>query len=967
MDFIPFWSLIPVLTAIVIALVLFFLSRRYHWADTEAEPEPDALPIESESIQPAGDLRSKILHFLSTHRWEVLLGSVLLGLTFLAWLSAPVQMNGEIPAAPNLPGRPFYFISWQRNHLLNFYNQSAAASNVLTGLAALALTIFAAIRKSPRKIQAALLWGSMALAGSAQWMVSDEKQLPLGIGLYLFAAAGFLIWSLINLKVLNTDINEPRPIPFRWEIALVIGIVALASFGRLFALDTVPYGIEGDEAKWTAEVVSLGLRGEPDSNGLYHRDALPISFFMQTVFHKLMGPSLFAARLEVALFSIIATLIFYLFLRQITAMPLALLASWLLSASIFDISASRLANVESHVKLWPILTLALFAWALRKRHWATYTIAGIALALGVLTYDTVLPMGLVMFILVIIEARRNSDSFADTLRNLMALLTPALLTLPFLIPYFTGRMNYYEIEEKGWDNGWITTWHHFIDVLFTWYVRASDDFLYNRNGPLLNAFLVPWLTFGFAAALASFRQRLSSWTLVWLLLIIFPVPIITHTPLGRVYYPGLPAAYILAAIGLYLFTRESLRALGSGFRPFFAGISIAVLVWLPLFNLYIYFNEVYDFTDRQMRREVAEFAGEAASADNLIILASVPKANEALNNEYQMIELFMMDKLPLEEITASYKNVPLEEVLLTLQDISPRANRSVFLDTLTQNDRQKRNDLANALRLCYPGATWNTGKFFDRVDIDAQTLANPACISTTISLAQTAENTFAWSLSNGTANQVSLQCGNLLSERNWLELERLSLYGGWQSETSFAEEWNGDGFIMDNYGSTPLTFEIVKTDESPLYVWVRYYKRVTDNSPAELFFNGKNYPFSDINEDLVNQWVWEKIGPLEGIAGNYNVAINRPYKDDPSGFIALFIDSLIYTHDPKFDPTGDQTQSLPPLVFSFQNERSEGAITASFEPGTYRCTVEATSNASRIVDAFGNTPVKSEIIEFTVE
>ena len=90
---------------------------------------------------------------------------------------------------------------------------------------------------------------------------------------------------------------------------------------------------------------------------------------MQTPFHKLFGPSIFIARFEVAFFSIIATLLFYLFLRRITNIPLALLSAWLLSASIFDISASRLANVESHVKLWPILTLLLLAWAINSPRW----------------------------------------------------------------------------------------------------------------------------------------------------------------------------------------------------------------------------------------------------------------------------------------------------------------------------------------------------------------------------------------------------------------------------------------------------------------------------------------------------------------------------------------------------------------------------------------------------------------------
>lgn len=164
-------------------------------------------------------------------------------------------------------------------------------------------------------------------------------------------------------------------------------MIAFAAFARFYQLDSFPYGIEGDEAKWTAEVVWLGLRGEPDISALYHRDALPVSFYMQTLFHRIMGPSLYAARFEVALFSVIAALVLYMYLRQVAAMPLALLASWLAAASIFDISASRLANVESHVKLWPILTFAILAFAIKIRHWAAFAVAGIALALGLLTYD----------------------------------------------------------------------------------------------------------------------------------------------------------------------------------------------------------------------------------------------------------------------------------------------------------------------------------------------------------------------------------------------------------------------------------------------------------------------------------------------------------------------------------------------------------------------------------------------------
>ena len=966
MDRALIWSLIPGIVAVLFALSLLYLSRRHQW--TEIETPLEVLNIHEETEKQANDLKSKLSTFLSKHRWEVLFVSVLLALTIFASFSAPAQLTGKIPNDPNLPGRPFFFVHWQRNHLFLFYNQTAIASNILTGTFALAMTVFAAIRKSPRKVQAGLLWGFMSLAGSAQWMVSSGPQISLGLAVYLLASAGLLIWSILNLKILQKDLEEARPVPFHWEVALVIAIISLAVFGRMYALKSIPYGIEGDEAKWTAEVVWLGLRGELDTNGLYHRDALPVSFFMQTIFHKILGPSLFAARFEVAIFSVIATFIFYLFLRQITAMPLALLASWLLSASIFDISASRLANVESHVKLWPILTLAIFAWALKNKHWAIYSLSGIALALGLLTYDTVLPMVGVMVILVFVEARRQSDTFADTMRNLMALLTPVLLTLPLLVPYLTGRLSYYNIEEKGWDNNGATTlWNHFTDIIVSWFIHPFEDFLYNRNGPLVNAFLLPWLTFGFVAAVAAARRRLPFWTLTWLLLFIFPVPIATHTPLGRVYYPALPAVYILIALGLYVFTRESLRALGNDFRSLVTAISVTILIWLPIFNLFIYFNEVFDFSDRQMRREVAELAWEAASPDNLIVLASIPRANEPLNNEYQMIELFMMDKLPPEELPLAYKNVALEDVLPTLQNISPRPNRSIILDKFTQSELDKRNALKNALDKCFPQAKWTVNKYFDRVDIDTQSLLNPACISTVVSFQRTSTDTFSWSISQGQVNQVDLKCDRLQVDRNWIETESLTPPTGWQVETSFASNWSGNGFLMDNYGSSPIYFDVVKDEVRPVYFWIRYFKRVVDTSPAELTLNGQTRAFSDVSKENTNQWVWEKVGPFTAPAGSYIATLKRPYNDDPTQFIALFVDAIVYTHDPGFSPTDNHFQTLPSRTFNFQDQRNSGIISARFEPGSYRCYVEVTNNQLLLVDAFGFTPAKSGIIEFTIE
>lgn len=961
MDTTPLWTLIPL--AVALALALFISGRSHAWSDPSFDSEQTLEDRKTENKSTANNFKSRVLIFFFTYYWEILLIGFSLILVIYLSLSAPVQLTGKVAIDPNQPGRPFYFLFRIREYLSQYYNQIASASNLISGLAALAITITAASHRSPTKLQFGLLWSLLSLAGSAQWMLSSQRQFVTGIILYFIAGLGFFLWSVFANKSINSDLDEKHSIPFHWEAALVILTLALATFGRMYSLRSIPYGIEGDEAKWTAEVVTLGIRGEPDELGMYHRDALPTSFYMQTLFHKILGPSLITARFEVAFFSILATFIFYLFLRQITAVPLALLAAWFLSASIFDISASRLAHVESHVKLWPVLTLALLMWAIRVKRWQAYTITGIALAIGLLTYDTVWPLGFAVLLLTVLEAWRHKDNFADAFRNLTALFAPSLLAFPLLLPYITSRMSYYNFGDR--ENSLAALWGYFSDVAFSWYVGTYSDFLYNRMGPLLNAFLLPWMTFGLIVALTTPRRRLSYWTLVWALLFIIPIPTATHSPFARVYYPALPAVYILVAIGMYIFGRESLRALGHSFRPLVITLSLLVLVWVPLFNLYIYFNEVRDDNERQMRREAAELAGDAADPNTLIVLATISQANEPLNYELQMIELFMLDKLPSDQIADSYKYVALEDVLPSLSHLSTRPNLSIILDKSTTDRQQQRNDFSEALHSCYPQASWTEGVFFDRVDLTAEVLSSPACISTTLSLAFASANTIHWKLEQGTASRLSLKCENQKNFHEWVEIETFPLSSGWRIETAIAHGWTGDGFIMDNFGSVPVSYNFNLAKESQVYIWVRNYKRVVDNSPAQITILDQTYSFGAPTEEKLNQWNWERIGPFNVPSGLNAMYLDRPYVDDPKQFMAIFIDAIIITADPDFTPLKDRELELQTQAYSFGQEQNQGELNVPFEPGSYRCYVEAFSE-HMLVDAFGLTPVQSNSINLVI-
>ncbi len=681
----------------------------------------------------------------------------------------------------------------------------------------------------------------------------------------------------------------------------------------------------------------------------------------------LLGPSIFAARFEVAFFSILATFLFYLLLRRLTNKPLALLAAWLLSASMFDISASRLANVESHVKIWPILTLMSLAWAVKSRRWPAYAISGIALALGLLTYDTVWPLLLVAVILCVIEISRQEIDLTEKMRFLTALLAPTLFALPILLPYFASRIGYYEFGAKGWEAGLVTLWLHFTDVLSSWYIFANTDFLYNRAGPLVNAFLLPWMTLGFFAALATIRQRFSYWTLTWFLLFILPVPIATHSPLGRVYYPALPAVYALAALGLFLFARDSLRTLGKTLQPLFVTIALVILIWLPLMNLYIYFNETFDGQDRQVRREIGEMAGAASGMDSLLVLPTVPHGNEPLNNEYQMIELFMLAKIPTEQIQNSYKYVALDDLMPALpHGLTERPNLEIILDKVSGGDREKRDQLAKTLQRCYPKGSLVEGYFFDRYSLPASALAEPACISASLTLQVDSKQQLNWALSQSAVTSLSLQCEAQSVDHIWLETETLPPPPGWQAETAFASGWNGAGFMLDNYSSVPIVYEFEASTARPIYVWARTLKRAPDNSPLHIKINEQEGLVSQATGDKLNQWIWERVGPFDVTAGINTLTIARPYVDNPSSFMAIFTDTLVITPDANFQPEQNHYLPLPVQHFRFASARSQGQLTLDLKPGTYQCHASV-DGGQKLVDNYGHEPVQSDVVLIEVK
>lgn len=569
-------------------------------------------------------LRSRAAEWIGHNRTELALATfaALLGLGIV--LSAPAVARDSTRA-------PLFGLHYVRSFQLDYATASAPLLAVAGGAVSLGLLLHAHRSRSFVAARTGLLVAGLGLASLGQLAVLGFYDDPAGV-LYGLAIAFFAAWAWAWSGHVEPDlIGRVRP---SWrEIALLGIVLGLTMLARFHKLGSIPYGIEGDESRWTVEVVHAMVDGRRPFGTEYHLASVPVSFYMQSMFHRIFGPGIHSARLGVATFSVLSSLVFYWAARQLTGPAVAALSTFLLGISIFDISASRLANVESHVKLWPVLALALLAYASRERRSSTFLLAGMAVALGMLTYDTVWPLVGAAGLILLIDLVRQRTELRQSVSRFTLYLIPQLLAFPITLAYVSGRLQYYGVDRRWSGDPIGTVLVHLSDLLDSLFRSTHGDFLYNRFGPLFNSLLLPWLVLGAVAVLYHWRRQRLLWVVIFAGLFFVPAPILTNAPAGRVLYPGLPAAYLVIAVGMWAAFQEFTRVLGKPWKPLLFGAGAIGLSYLAALNLYIYFNEVRDFADRELRRELYEIARSTSRADSLTVYPYVPELGDPIEHE----------------------------------------------------------------------------------------------------------------------------------------------------------------------------------------------------------------------------------------------------------------------------------------------------------------------------------------------
>lgn len=769
--------------------------------------------------------------------------------------------------------------------------------------------------------------------------------------------------------------------PVRWgwrrELPLALLVLAVAAFTRFYRIGDIPYGIEGDEATWTVEAATLAVDGAKVLDAEYHSFWLPVSFAMQAPFHQLLGPSIRAARIEVAFFSLLATAVFYWLVRRAVNSPVALIATFLLAVSVVDMSASRLALVEAHVKLWAVLSPALALAAWRRRSTLIFLACGIALALGLLTYETFAPMVGVVLVCVAAKAWGQRADWRRWAEHLSALLLPLILIAPRFITYLQGRAEYYALPRRGLaDPPLVGLARGLIEVLHNFYRQTTGDFLIVQSGPIIHPLLTPLLVIGLAYTLVHIRRRDHLLPAAWFLLVLLPLPTLLRAPYVRVLYPGFPAMYMLIAIALWGITWKLRRqnAASADNQPSSVILALA-LAALGVYNWNYYLHEVQDPPERQARREMADLVAERARTGQVIYAPYYSEVEDPLYTNREVLRFAVRSQSGAPGPDAPGRLLHLLPFDAALAELSIRGTEhgpvAVLHDKSTSSHGPERQAFADTLQRCYPGAAVATGRFFDVYTLSVEALAAPVCGSARVTWAALPEGAsfpagqplvLFWQVEGRAPTTARIVCERLAPGALRIEAEDFVKLEGWADETRNAPGYSGRAFVVDDVNArAALTATLAEAGQ--YRVWARWYRAAPGGPPATLGIEDHTLSFGALAE--IGRWVWQPSGSLSLPSGSLILTLSR---ETPAGqaYVPLFVDALLFVRDPAFDP--EQESEWASVADSGENALSTAppyAYTFTGEPGAYRCRAQAFTG-DWLVDSQGQRGVWSDWIYFSI-
>ncbi|MBZ9577624.1 glycosyltransferase family 39 protein [Patescibacteria group bacterium] len=172
----------------------------------------------------------------------------------------------------------------------------------------------------------------------------------------------------------------------RKTIIILLGILVIAGFFRLWQLDSIPPGLYPDEAINGNEALDILQQGKfkifyPENNG---REGLFI--WLISLSFLIFGPSIWAIKIVPATFGILTVLGIYLLAKEMFSRNIALLSSFFSAISFWHINFSRIGFRAILVPFVLVFGFYFLFRGFRQKKILFFVISGIFFGLGFYTY-----------------------------------------------------------------------------------------------------------------------------------------------------------------------------------------------------------------------------------------------------------------------------------------------------------------------------------------------------------------------------------------------------------------------------------------------------------------------------------------------------------------------------------------------------------------------------------------------------
>jgi len=366
----------------------------------------------------------------------------------------------------------------------------------------------------------------LVLAGIATVLFWRDLHSTPGLWLWLAAIPLYIAGSWSSREIeggkQGAKTDERRLVSRGWEIALLVAILAFATFSRFYQLDVVPNGCQSDECNNGLDAVRW-LQGAPYTVYAETNEGQATLFtYILALSFRLFGIGMVQMRLVSAVAGVLTVLVFYLLARDLFDRRVALAVTGLLAGSRWHITFSRIVY---ELTLMPLAEVLLFYFLLRALRWGRrhdWVMAGIMLGGGMHTYTAwrVIPFLIALFLVYWLICHR--DRWQRDLEGIALLTGGALVTLVPLGVYiiqrwsvFVSRIQHISVfKDIEQIDSYAPLWSNLRKTLLMFNYQGDIAALNNLPG-------APLLPFDARSASALMSQVPGSWLLAALVGVLF--------------------------------------------------------------------------------------------------------------------------------------------------------------------------------------------------------------------------------------------------------------------------------------------------------------------------------------------------------------------------------------------------------------------------------------------------------------